>query len=87
MNEVFDTITNGAVLRSAATFDPSYDFFDTSSRWGISIEEQDAENGGLLQEVNVYLDFIDNTDGNGTTVILASSDTEMPRVFTGTVPV
>jgi hypothetical protein len=27
------------------------------------------------------------TDANGTTVILASSDTEMPRVFTGTVPV
>ena len=27
------------------------------------------------------------TDANGSTVILASSDTEMPRVFTGTVPV
>ena len=27
------------------------------------------------------------TDGNGTTVMLASSDTEMPRVYTGTVPV
>jgi hypothetical protein len=27
------------------------------------------------------------TDANGSTVILAGSDTEMPRVFTGTVPV
>ena len=27
------------------------------------------------------------TDANGTTVMVASSDTEMPRVYTGTVPV
>lgn len=58
-----DTI-RGAVLRTISNDPNSFAFDDPDSEWTITIEEQDIEDGDLLQSVDVLLDFVDLT-GNG----------------------
>lgn len=67
IDEIFDTTTRGAVLRTIETFGADYDRFDTSSSWGVTFEQQDVENGNLLDKVEVFANFDDNTPGNGET--------------------
>ena len=62
-----DTVTRGAVLRTI-NIDPSaYDAFDASSLWTIVLEEQDIEDGDLLESVDVLVNFVDTTPANGLT--------------------
>ena len=58
---VFDTVERGLVLRTVNTISSSYNIFDISSEWGITLEVQDAENGTLLSEVRVFVSFTDNS--------------------------
>ncbi len=67
IDQVLETTTRGAVLRTIETFGSDFDRFDTSTNFGVTFEEQDVENGDLLQSVDVFVNFIDNTAGNGTT--------------------
>jgi hypothetical protein len=66
--DVQDTVERGAILRTVATLSSSFDIFDPEAFWGATLEVQDSEDGGLLSDVDVYVDFVDNTPGNGTTV-------------------
>ena len=78
---IFDNIERGAVLRTIETQSATFDFNNTSSQWGITIEEQDIENGKLLAEVKVYSTFVnDGVSGAEQLVktITASSFTEGP---------
>lgn len=59
---VINNIERGAVLRTIATPNPTFDFFDTSSQWIVTVEAQDSENGNLLSEIRVYSTFVN--DGN-----------------------
>ena len=64
---VLDDFTNGAVLRTVEITSAEFNSFDTSTFFEVEIEEQDTQNGDLLQEVRIYLGFDDNTGVNGTT--------------------
>lgn len=73
-----DTVTRGAVLRTI-NIDPSaYDAFDASSLWTIVFEEQDIEDGELLESVDVLVNFVDTTPANGST--------EATETFVETIP-
>lgn len=65
IDEVFDTVERGLVLRTVNTISSSYNIFDTSSQWGVTLEVQDAENGNLLSEVRVFVAFTENTPTGG----------------------
>ncbi len=61
---VFDGITNGAVLRTLSATN-TFNFFnpnDTRFVFDVSLEEQDAEKGGLISEIRLYQSFVDNTE-------------------------
>jgi hypothetical protein len=64
--EIVDqNITNGAVLRTLETHYAEFHPGDLNSRFEIDIEEQDLENGALLDNVEIFLNFVDNTPDNG----------------------
>jgi hypothetical protein len=55
INDILDTVGKGAVLRTIST-DGEYNFYapDTSI-FSATIEEHDAENGALMQNVEVFV--------------------------------
>lgn len=65
IDQVFDTVERGLILRTVNTISSSFNIFDTSSEWGVTLEVQDKENGNLLQEVRVFVSFVDNTTAGG----------------------
>jgi len=67
VNILLDTVERGAVLRTVQVISPAFDLFDLSSTWEVELEEQDAQNGALFQEIKLYVGFVDNTPDNGTT--------------------
>jgi hypothetical protein len=46
--------TQGAVLRTIKVTQSTFNFFDTSAKWSIDVEEQDNADGSLMAEVKVY---------------------------------
>ncbi len=65
IDSIFDDTKRGAVLRTIEVFGVDYDRFDTSTSFGFTIEEQDVENGKLLDKVDIFANFVDNTGHNG----------------------
>ena len=65
IDQVFDTVERGLILRTVNTISSSFNIFDTSSEWGVTLEVQDEENGNLLQEVRVFVSIVDNTTAGG----------------------
>lgn len=60
-----DAVPSGAFLRTLEVTADEIDFSDiTGSSFGVTLEHNDAENGSLLQDVNVYLTVIDNSPDN-----------------------
>jgi hypothetical protein len=53
---VFDGLEHGAILRTLAITSPTFDVVDLSSYFEVVIEEQDEGFGGLLSQVEVYID-------------------------------
>lgn len=74
INDILDTVGKGAVLRTIST-DGEYNFYapDTSI-FSATIEEHDAENGALMQNVEVFVSL------NGTNETLYQ--TLQPGEFT-----
>jgi len=64
IDQVFDGVEYGAVLRNLGIINQSFSLSDPSSFFGITVEEQDEEYGALLDVVNVYTTYTDN-NGNG----------------------
>ena len=62
IDDVFDTVQNGAILRQVAT-EGAIDLYNTASTVSVTLEYQDAEGSSLLSNVSVFLSFIDK---NGT---------------------
>lgn len=58
------TVERGSILRTISSQGASWDVLDPASELTLVLEEQDARGGALLQEVRVYTDIRDNTDGN-----------------------
>jgi len=59
---VFDSVERGAILRTVSLNSGSYNAFDDTSEFSVTLEEQDVQNGGLLESVDVYVTFVDNSD-------------------------
>ncbi len=64
---VQETVARGAVLRTVSFESTTFNVFDPASIFGVTIEEQDLEDGALLSNVEIYVGFVDNTTSNGTT--------------------
>ena len=64
IDQVFDGVEYGAVLRNLGILNQSFSLSDPDSFFGITVEEQDEEYGALLDVVNVYTTYTDN-NGNG----------------------
>ena len=60
IDQVFDGVSYGAVLRKIEIVSASYNLTDLTSAFTITVEEQDEEYGALLSEVDVYV----SRDGN-----------------------
>lgn len=68
IDTVFDETTRGAILRTIEA-DGIFDRFDTSTTYGFTFEEQDYEDGDLLEKVDLYISFEDNTEANGDSTV------------------
>jgi len=55
IDQVFDGVEYGAVLRKLEIVSASYNLTDLNSAFTITVEEQDEEYGALLSEVDVYV--------------------------------
>ncbi len=64
--DIQDSVERGAVLRTISNDPNSFIFDDEASLWTIEMEEQDLEGGDLLSSVDVYVNFVDLTPGDGT---------------------
>lgn len=67
IDQLFDNVERGAVLRTKSVSGNTFNVLDTSSEWSVELEEQDEENGGLFQEIKLYGSLIDNTPDGGIT--------------------
>jgi len=65
IDTVSETVDRGLVLRTVSTISSSYNIFDTTSEWGVTLEVQDKEDGNLLSEVRMFISFKDNTTIGG----------------------
>ncbi len=82
IDEVFSSTTRGAVLRTIDSYG-FYDRFDTSSVFGFTFEEQDYEAGALLEKVDLYISYDDDTEENGdSSVDEILIETFLPEDFT-----
>lgn len=54
-------VTNGAFLRTLEFNNSTFDLTNTDDIFSVELEEQDAENGALLERVDVYVRFEDKT--------------------------
>jgi hypothetical protein len=60
IDQLFDTVERGAVLRTIAVTNPTFDFLDTSKSWSVNLEIQDEKNGSLVSEIKVYATLVDD---------------------------
>lgn len=71
VDQITDEVTRGAVLRQIEVFSNSFalntadNTLNDGENFSVLLEYQDNENGDLLQQVDVFLGYIDNTDDNG----------------------
>lgn len=78
IDTLFDNISRGAVLRTVDVISGSFNVFDDSSEFIIELEEQDLENGGLLESVDVRATFIDNFDDMIDNSVASTAVTSIP---------
>ncbi len=57
IDKVFEGTTNGAIIRTVSLNSGEFNSYDLNSAFDVDIEVQDVENGGLLEKVDVYLQF------------------------------
>lgn len=65
IDTVFDDTTRGAVLRTVSILSDEIPIGQASSSFGAVLEVQDQEDGQLVDFVEVYVGFRDNTDNGG----------------------
>ncbi|NAY93108.1 hypothetical protein GTQ34_14415 [Muricauda sp. JGD-17] len=69
VEEVLATTPNGVVLRTISVNSSTFDFFDPAKEWSVTLEVQDAENGELLSEIDIYMTFINDGIGENETLV------------------
>jgi len=59
---VLEEVERGAFLRTLETINSEFDINNLDSEFDIRIQEQDLEDGELMEAVDVYLKFLDNSE-------------------------
>lgn len=57
IDQVFAGTTYGAILRTVSLNSGEFNSYDLNSKFDVDIEEQDAQDGALLDNVEVFLQF------------------------------
>ena len=70
VDEVLDGVINGAVLRTILLIENELPIGIPTAKFSVLIEEQDEQDGALLQDVNVYNSFNDLSAGTSTAEVL-----------------
>jgi len=65
---VFDDVESGAVLRTISVNNATLNSSEPDSEFSVTIEEQDAQDGSLLESVDVHVTMNDLTPDNGESV-------------------
>lgn len=64
VDQVLETYTSGAVLRTLETIpddeDEAFDMFRTENSFSVTVEEQDETEGELIDRVELTVDYVDN---------------------------
>ncbi|MEP0263468.1 hypothetical protein [Dokdonia sp.] len=80
---VLEEVDRGAILRTLNFNNGEFVVNDPESIFSINLEEQDIEEGGLLNTVDVFVSFIDNTPaGNSITTSRVLLETIPASSFT-----
>ena len=66
IDNVFDGVTNGAVLRTIQIISGEYAIGSVDPTFTVEFEEQDVLDGGLLQSVDYFVSFTDESAGTTT---------------------
>ena len=67
VDEVLNGVTNGAVLRTIAINSNELPIGVAEAAFSVEVEEQDNQDGALLQSVDVFATFADNSADDGDT--------------------
>lgn len=65
IEEVLQEVDRGAVLRTVRIDNGEFDINNIDAEFNIQLEEQDIEEGALLESVEIEIRYIDNTPDNG----------------------
>lgn len=76
---VTEQLERGAVLRTVERISSNVISNELSSSFSVLIEEQDLENGGLLDRVILHCKFVDRTPENGDISTTETVLTEIPK--------
>jgi len=68
IDEVLGTFETGAVLRTLEVISSTVNASLPDSEWRVSVEEQDEEDGGLFEAVEIFVTLRDLTPDNGTSI-------------------
>ncbi len=86
IDQVVDGTTNGAVLRTIEVISNVVNSSDPASFWSVTVEEQDTQDGALLESVDVLVSLRDLSPDNGTTVANDAMVTNIPASAFSTGP-
>jgi len=75
----------GAILRTISVNNAVLNSSDPMSTFSVTVEEQDEEDGALFQQVNVYCQLKDLTDGNDSTDFILVTSIPASDFATGPV--
>ncbi|RTY86868.1 hypothetical protein [Flavobacterium sp. RSP15] len=78
-DNVLANTTRGAILRTLKVNQSTFNFFDTTSKWSVNIEEQDSKNGDLLSEVRLYVKHTKNGVTSAEKLVKSYSATAFPK--------
>ncbi|MBT8273668.1 MAG: hypothetical protein KJO77_07675 [Bacteroidia bacterium] len=70
IDDVLDGVANGAVLRTVSIIDTEYAIGSADPNWSVLIEEQDVQDGALLDNVQVFVSYRDTSEGTTTSETL-----------------
>ncbi|MEP2936847.1 MAG: hypothetical protein ABJM06_00535 [Gilvibacter sp.] len=69
IDQVLAEVGTGAILRTLSVNNATLNSSEPTSEFSVTVEEQDEEEGDLLQSVDVFVSMQDMTPDNGETVV------------------
>lgn len=65
VDELIDSVERGAILRTVEIFSNELPIGVADAEFSVRVEEQDEEDGGLLQSVDIFVSFTDGSPDDG----------------------